>query len=300
MNMGNYPFISVVIPAFNAQENIGRLLDSLFRQTYPPDFYEVIVVDNNSNDLTGQIVNKYPAKFLKEPIQSSYAARNTGITHSKGSIIAFIDSDCIAENRWLEEGVKAILSEGADLAGGRVDFAFCGQMSVSQMYDAITHLNMRWSVLSQGTSGTANLFVKREVFEKVGIFRGDVKSGGDIQFTHKAVAGGHKLVYAEAARVRHPARTFKELLKKSFRIGYGSIEVMAAKGKKNSTISYEILRDLLPPNPLYIKRLIRERGTAEMEQNLFKIFAIAYLCRIVRGSAMVSRIAVSSYSRIYK
>ena len=64
--------------------------------------YEVIIVDNNSKDNTLKIIQKYPViSLIESRIQSSYATRNTGLKRSNGEIIAFTDSDCIADKDWI-------------------------------------------------------------------------------------------------------------------------------------------------------------------------------------------------------
>lgn len=115
--------VSVAVPIYNGEQTICALLDSLLRQDYPKELYEIIVVDNNSKDRTRSLVERYPVMLLQEhEIQSSYAARNRGIKHAKHSVLAFIDGDCVATRQWLYEGVRALEAHSADLAGGKVDF----------------------------------------------------------------------------------------------------------------------------------------------------------------------------------
>ena len=74
--------------------------------------YEIIVVDNLSTDKTTQLVRNYPVKLLFETErQSSYAARNHGIIHAKGSIVSFIDADCMAKDDWLSKLTEIFASE---------------------------------------------------------------------------------------------------------------------------------------------------------------------------------------------
>jgi len=101
-------FISVVVPVFNDPEGIKTTLESLLAQNYPPSLYEVIVVDNNSSDSTNLVVkefeDRYPTRvklLVERDIQGPSAARNKGISASRGEIIAFIDADMWADNNWL-------------------------------------------------------------------------------------------------------------------------------------------------------------------------------------------------------
>lgn len=91
----NYKFnISVVIPTYNRQNTIERCLDSVLNQTFPA--YEIIVVDDGSNDRTLEIINqKYgkQVKIIKQNHKGAQAARNAGIKSATGEYIAFLDSD---------------------------------------------------------------------------------------------------------------------------------------------------------------------------------------------------------------
>jgi glycosyltransferase involved in cell wall biosynthesis len=93
-----YPLVSVIIPAYNAEQYIGFTLKSLIRQSYP--HLEIIVVDDGSSDLTAQIVKKSilkdnRIKLVRQPNFGVAAARNLAIRQSIGSFIAPVDADDI-------------------------------------------------------------------------------------------------------------------------------------------------------------------------------------------------------------
>ena len=89
------PMISVIVPVKNGSTHIRDLLDSLERLDYPKDRLEVLVVDGNSTDSTKEVVSEYPVKLLTEERPGINAARNTGLKHSTGEIVAFTDADCV-------------------------------------------------------------------------------------------------------------------------------------------------------------------------------------------------------------
>jgi len=94
--LGGHPkteSVSVIIPTLNRCSTLPRALNSVLSQTIKP--YEIIVVDNGSNDgTTSMIKNKYPmTKLLYEPKKGVSAARNTGISNSTGKFVALLDSD---------------------------------------------------------------------------------------------------------------------------------------------------------------------------------------------------------------
>lgn len=94
--------ISVVIPSYNSADSLGATLDSLGEQTRQP--FEIIVVSDGSSDATASLMRSYPAvRFLERPVQGGAgAAREDGARIARGDIIAFIDSDCVAERNWIE------------------------------------------------------------------------------------------------------------------------------------------------------------------------------------------------------
>ncbi len=223
------PKVSVIVPAFNGSKYIEKLLNSLSNQDYSETDYEVIIIDNNSTDGTQALISKYPVTLLEErDRQSSYAARNKGLEHARGEIIAFTDADCIPAENWISAGVEALRQSSADLIGGRIDFIFSENPSTSELFDSIFFLNTETAV-KEGKAQTANIFVTRKVIETIGPFS-QVVSGGDTEWTMRAVRNGFKLLYRPEVIVRHPTRKFKHLMSKSFRVGTGGPSARLAAG----------------------------------------------------------------------
>jgi glycosyltransferase involved in cell wall biosynthesis len=94
------PLVSVIIPTYNEENVIGDCIKSLQRQTYAP--IEIIVVDDGSTDQTVNIVNKLDLKLIQQKHEGPGPARNLGVKHAKGKIIAFLDSDMTFEKDFLD------------------------------------------------------------------------------------------------------------------------------------------------------------------------------------------------------
>lgn len=233
------PSASVIVPLYNSRRHCERLAEGLLTLTAPTGDFEVVLVDNGSSDGTLAALESalkdapFPVHFCEElGNQSSYAARNKGLCYANGSVLAFTDADCKPSPEWLTEGLAALESTGADLAGGQVQFSFARSMpSAAEYIDATRNMQMSQSISREGVAKTANLFVRRSVFDKVGPFDSRLRSGGDVEWTRRATQAGATLVYAEKAVVFHPARNLAELVKKQIRVGTGQMAMLRAQKK---------------------------------------------------------------------
>lgn len=113
-------FISVVIPAYNEEESISRCLLSLAHLNYPSDLYEVIVVNNNSSDKTGEIVSRdFPmVRLVDEPRQGVVFARIRGVAEARGEVIAYTDADSSVPADWLSRFATAYADPDVVAVGG--------------------------------------------------------------------------------------------------------------------------------------------------------------------------------------
>lgn len=281
----NLPRVSVIIPVYNRPEEIRTCIEGVLNQTYPDELTEIYVVDNKSTDNTREVIREYSEVNLEEEndIQSSYAARNTGIEASSGEIIAMIDSDCDPISKWLENGVKKILETDADLVGGNVEFTFSKRRTASEVYDSINNMQVESDVKGRGVAKTANLFSKRKVFNEIGLFPEDVKSGGDVEWTRRATDNSFKLVYFEEAKVRHPARRFISSMKKQFRVGKGKYS--NAEKSKNPV---KMLMRFMPRKPSSLKRKLDKKLESELSLQMFvRMFLVVWMVNIFQNLGFI-------------
>ncbi len=93
-----YPFISVIMPAYNEGEGIKEGIESVIEQDYPKDRYELIVVDDGSTDNTYEVAKRYEkmgVKVIKKKNGGAADAKNVGLRYAKGEIIVTMDSDTV-------------------------------------------------------------------------------------------------------------------------------------------------------------------------------------------------------------
>ena len=97
-----YPSISIVFATLNAGSVLENCLESIAKQNYPKDRFEVIIADGGSKDNTLAIAKKYEVKILKNPLKTSEAGKAVCVKQAHGDLIAFIDSDNILpDENWL-------------------------------------------------------------------------------------------------------------------------------------------------------------------------------------------------------
>lgn len=193
--------VSVVITARNAARTLGATLAGLAGQDLRERF-EVIVVDNGSGDDTASIAEQAPlgVKVIRRPPgDGPGVARNEGAAAAAGEWLAFTDADCVPSPGWLREGLAAL--GAADLVQGAV------APDPAATFMPFDHTV--WVERPTGLFETANLFVAREWFERVGGFQDILETGGGRPFGEDAwlgwrlVRAGAREGFAERAIVHH-------------------------------------------------------------------------------------------------
>lgn len=221
------PHATVIVPVLDDREGLQRCLPRLRDQSFPDDAYEVVVVDNGSEDEPDDLVKGMGPNFryATEPRPGSYTARNEGVRKARGSVLAFTDADCLPQPRWLENGVERVTeSPEIGLVGGKITVFSPGEGAPTpwDVHNAVQGFRQRDYIERRGFAATANAFTTKAVMDEVGGFDASLKSGGDFDFGNRVRQQGYGLVYEETAEVRHPSRrTFSEHSKKIARIRRG-------------------------------------------------------------------------------
>jgi len=96
------PRFSIILAIHNQEQTLAASLEALFSMNCPRGSFEIIAVDNNSNDGSLAILERFPdLKILSESEPGAYAARNKGVQAACGEILAFTDPDCLVSPDWL-------------------------------------------------------------------------------------------------------------------------------------------------------------------------------------------------------
>ena len=222
--MINVPRVSVVVPVFDGEADLPELLRCLQGQSYPVGQVEYLLVDNNSSDRTAAILQKAEQDFQSQKlslrplsenrIQSSYAARNTGIRAAIGEILAFTDADCRPTAGWINSLIQPFTDPQVAIVAGEI-VALPGKTLLEQYADSQDTLSQKHTLAHPfyPYGQTANLAVRRQVLEQVGLFRPYLTTGGDADLCWRIQQQtGGQLKFAPTAVVQHRHRaTLKEL-----------------------------------------------------------------------------------------
>ncbi|MEQ9670142.1 glycosyltransferase [Coleofasciculus sp. G2-EDA-02] len=212
------PKVSVVVPIYNGAADIPDLIQCLFSQTYPKDQVEYLLVDNNSRDRTPEILQQ-AAQYAKtqgitlhplseNQIQSSYAARNTGIKASTGEILAFTDADCRPIPQWLSLLVQPFTNPQIGLVVGEIS-ALPGKNWLEKHAERQGTLSQKHTIEHPFCpyGQTANLAIRRQALQEVGLFRPYITTGGDADICWRIQRQTQwQLNFAEKAIVQHRHR----------------------------------------------------------------------------------------------
>lgn len=222
----NSPDVSVVVPTYNRAALLPRALRSLFSQRAERLNFEIIVVDNNSSDETGAVVESLKTKSpvtlrsLRETRQGNAYARNAGIEQAEAPIVAFLDDDVEADENWVRM-IKTAFERAPQIAfvGGRI-LPLWDRQPPSWLTPA------HWAPLALLDYGkdekviagadppgllTANIGVRREVFDEVGKFspelqrvKGSIGSMEDHEFLLRMCRSGKSGMYLPELITRAP------------------------------------------------------------------------------------------------
>ncbi|GGH18191.1 glycosyltransferase [Mucilaginibacter phyllosphaerae] len=279
----NKTFVSIIIPTFKDWGRLSFCLNSLSRQSYPQNGFEIILINNYVGD---KVPDDYfipqNCRVFTEEKPGSYAARNLGITKSAGNIIGFTDSDCIPDIDWVANAVKAFKDNQAySRIAGRIRLYYKSEkLTKAELYEKIYAFNQDIYVEQDGSGVTANMFTYRHVFDEVGLFKENLLSGGDYEWSVRARDAGHKIKYAEDVVVNHPARFhLNELIKKAKRVGGGQAGFDDLPNFRSFRSFFRLVYDLRPPVKS-IPLIINKGKGLQLSQKLL-VFYIRYYLSII-------------------
>jgi cellulose synthase/poly-beta-1,6-N-acetylglucosamine synthase-like glycosyltransferase len=203
-------------------------------------------------------------------IQSSYAARNTGIRAAVSEILAFTDADCRPQPQWLEALIQPFVNQDVVIVAGEIT-ALPGKTFLEQHADRQETLSQKHTLAHPFCpyGQTANLAIRRTALATSGLFRPHLTTGGDADICWRILQQNiGRLEFAPIATVQHRHRTtFKELASQWRRYGRSNRYLHQLHGvalmpeMKLKDISYRLARWLLKELPRDSMRAIAGQAT---------------------------------------
>lgn len=292
-------FVSIIIPVYNDSQRLKECLSLLENQTYPKNAYEVIVVDNNSTEDLKSVVAELPqAQYAFESKPGSYSARNKGLDIAKGDILGFTDSDCSPALDWIEKGVAQIRNHpDCGFIAGAINFSFQNPQkpTPAEIYDSLHFLQQQKYVKENHYGATANLFTTSQIFDVVGRFNSDLKSGGDREWGERVYQAGYEQIYAVDVAITHPARAdFDELNRKLRRVYEGTFKKNDRAKTPLLKFMKEVLLEAKPPIR-YLLEILKNQNIAALQSRIAVVYIYVRL-RFARASVNL-RLYLKEYSK---
>ena len=220
------PKVSVVVCSYNGARTLEDCLRSLQHLEYPD--YEVIFVDDGSQDNSQEIVAKFPwVRNIRQKNKGLSVARNVGIEASQGEIVAFTDSDCMVDRDWLYFLVQTLgTGEFAAVGGPNISPPATDwiQATVAAAPGSPSHVLLT-DTIAEHVPGCNMAYWKWSLEEIAGFDPEYRKAGDDVDVCWRIMQNGHKIGFSPSAIVWHYRRfTVKAYFGQQK--GYGEAEAM--------------------------------------------------------------------------
>ncbi|GAA5218539.1 glycosyltransferase [Corallincola platygyrae] len=192
------PFVSIVIPAFNEERYIARCLQSLAKLDYPRDRFDIRVIDNGSQDRTAEICREHGVEVEVLERCLVGAVRNHGVAESKGEIVAFVDSDCEVDPRWLSAAVEELNNPETGAVGG----VYLVEKDACWVEKAWITEQVSERRETDSLAG-GSFIMRRALFEELGGFDTSLSAGEDDNLSHRVQLAGYKVIQLKDCAVVH-------------------------------------------------------------------------------------------------
>jgi len=202
-------YLSIIVCIYNGERTLKKTLDSLNNQNYSEKKYEIILIDDGSEDNSERIClnfidknkKKYPKiRYVKQKNKGLSSARNLGILLSKGQIVAFIDQDAVADNNWIKWiSYEFELNQNVMVVGGKTCI-INDNCWFSKFIYIIYYETYGDQIIITGT----NMAYRKEIFDRVGGFYKAFKYFGDeTTFLRKNILNKYIIKKTKKAIVYH-------------------------------------------------------------------------------------------------
>jgi len=247
--------VSVIVPTFNSGKTIQRLLDALFSYKGYVS-YEVLIVDGMSDDDTVKICKDYDVTIIDNPKIHAAAARNLGIKKASADICAFIDSDCIPCEKWVQKVFEAFDNPNVVAIGGKMlqhkpvnaVESFSGRVFLNEHMKFPNEIVKAKGNKVAGAFLTANSAYKTTFLKYLnGLDENFSNYGEDIDLFWRAVNSNYgDMVFHPEITVEHSfPNTIKKMQKKFAQYGIADSKLNVVYGHKKYYINFYYYKQFL-------------------------------------------------------
>ncbi len=213
--MATPPFVTVVIPTRDRAHLLRGCLDGVLSQSYPPDRFEVFVVNDRCTDETPEVVHQLErggarVRHILNRGVGINAARNTGILTAEGDAILLIDDDEIAPPELLKRLMTTLVRQSwAAAAGGGYRTLLEGPAPRHVCFDCLRNYKAYSTGQDGGIAEVSNIpggcaLIWRETLAKYGLFDERLSgTGDDSEWCHRVSRAGGRFVFVHGAYVHH-------------------------------------------------------------------------------------------------
>ncbi|MFH0984785.1 MAG: glycosyltransferase [Candidatus Omnitrophota bacterium] len=231
--------VSVIIPTFRREVLLAQCLDSVFAQDYPQELIEIIVIDDGGSAPTAHLIHElrlhHPhLRMLSQDHQGPAAARNLGVTASRGDIICFIDDDCVAAKSWVTGMVSSHRDQPLIAAIGGLTLTATDKTAV------LLGQFLANGSIETGINGnretiffpTCNVSFKRHVLEAEKFNEAFPLPGGeDLELSWRLYKKGHRFLWKKDIQVTHYRNdTLQSCMGQAYKYGRGNFLVQSLHG----------------------------------------------------------------------
>jgi glycosyltransferase involved in cell wall biosynthesis len=230
--------VSVIIPSYNSEKTIRLCLEAILKQR-TKEAFEVFVVDS-SKDSTPEIIQyEFPTVRLIHLSKKTDpgTARNLGVNEAKGDLIAFIDSDCIADPDWLSKMEEAhrdrIAAVGGSIKNGNPQSPISQAGYLSEFREFLPGVPRQFVKHIP----TCNISYRKSILVENGGFRGEFYPQEDLLFNWRLTQNNEKILFDPSIQVAHVHRTsLWDYLKHQYKIGRITTQVLKKTDEQGSFI----------------------------------------------------------------
>lgn len=233
--MNNYPFVTMIIVMRNEEKYIRQCLESVIRQDYPKDKFEIIIIDGESDDNSLEIIKEYTKdydiKIINNKRRILAAGWNIGIKAAKGEIVIRPDAHSYIESDFIKKNVKTLISQpNAICVGGKIESISLDGVIAKSITNVLSspfgvgNSYFRIGSKAKYVDTVAYGAYRKEIFEKVGYFNEELERNQDLELHSRIKKIGGKFYFNPEIKSYYFTRsTIKGFMRQAFRNGKWNI-----------------------------------------------------------------------------